>query len=174
MLLCPSSGKSAGWYRNERSGKGVSELKVAHCVRLFATPWTVTLQAPLSMGILQARMLEWVDMPSSRGSSQPWNQTQVSRIAGEFFTICTTRKTQEYWSGQPIPSPGDLPNPGFEPGSPALQADSLLSEPPGKPMNPGVGSLSLLQGIFLTQELNWGFLHCRQILYQLSYREAPS
>ena len=37
----------------------------------------------------------------------------------------------EYWSGLPIPSPGDLPNPGIEPGSPALQADSLLAEPPG-------------------------------------------
>ena len=40
---------------------------------------------------------------------------------------------QEYWSGLPFPSPGDLPNPGIEPGSPALQADSLLSEPLGKP-----------------------------------------
>ena len=39
---------------------------------------------------------------------------------------------QEYWSGLPFPSPGDLPDPGIEPGSPALQADSLLSEPPGK------------------------------------------
>ena len=39
----------------------------------------------------------------------------------------------EYWSGLPFPSPGDLPDPGIEPGSPALQADSLLSEPPGKP-----------------------------------------
>ena len=39
---------------------------------------------------------------------------------------------QEYWSGQPFPSPGDLPNPGIESGSPALQADSLLSEPPEK------------------------------------------
>ena len=40
---------------------------------------------------------------------------------------------QEYWSGLPFPSPGDLPNPGMEPGSPALQADSLPSEPQGKP-----------------------------------------
>ena len=38
-----------------------------------------------------------------------------------------------YWSGQPFPSPGDLPDPGMGPGSPALQADSLWSEPPGKP-----------------------------------------
>ena len=39
---------------------------------------------------------------------------------------------QEYWSGLPFPSPGDLPNPGIEPRSPALQADTLPSEPPGK------------------------------------------
>ena len=40
---------------------------------------------------------------------------------------------QEYWSGLPFPSPGDLPDPGIEPRSPALQADALASEPPGKP-----------------------------------------
>ena len=39
---------------------------------------------------------------------------------------------QEYWSGLPFPPPGDLPHPGIEPGSPALQADSLPTEPPGK------------------------------------------
>ena len=39
---------------------------------------------------------------------------------------------QEYWSGLPFPSPGDLPDPGIEPGSPALEADTLTSEPPGK------------------------------------------
>ena len=42
--------------------------------------------------------------------------------------------SQEYWSGLPFPSPGNLPDPRIEPGSPALQADSLLSEPPGKPI----------------------------------------
>ena len=42
---------------------------------------------------------------------------------------------QEYWSGLPFPSPGDLLNPGIEPGSPALQADILPSELPGKPMD---------------------------------------
>ena len=55
--------------------------------------------------------------------------------------------------------------------SPALHIDSLLSEPPGKPKNnTGMGSLCLLQGIFQAQELNWVLLHCRQILYQLSYQ----
>ena len=76
----------------------------------------------------------------------------------------------EYWSGSPFPSPGDLPNPGIKPRSPALQADSLPAEPQGKPKNTGVGSLFLLQGIVQTQELNWGLLHCRWILYQLSHQ----
>ena len=81
-------------------------------------------------GILQARTLELVAIPFSRGSSQPRNRTQVS---------CTA---------------------GF----------SLQAEPQGKPKNTGMGSLSLLQGIFLTPELNRGLLYCRQILYQLSYQ----
>ena len=70
-------------------------------------------------------------------------------------------------------SSGDLPDPGIEPVSTVLQVDSLPSESPGKPMNTGVGSLSLLQGNFLTQELNWGLLHCRWIHYQLSYLGSP-
>ena len=76
----------------------------------------------------------------------------------------------EYYSGWLFPSPGHLPNPGIEHRSPALQANSLPAEPQGKPKNTGVGSLSLLQRIFLTQELNRGLLHCRWILYQLSYQ----
>ena len=63
-------------------------------VQLFVTPWTVALQAPLSMGILQARILEWVAMPSSRESSQPRDQTQISRIAGGFFTVWATREVR--------------------------------------------------------------------------------
>ena len=84
-------------------------------------------------GILQARTLEGVAFPFSRGSSQL----------------------------------------GIEPRSPALQADSLPAEPQGKLKNTGVGSLSLLQRIFLTQESNQGLLHCRWIIYQLSYQGSP-
>ena len=69
-------------------------------------------------------------------------------------------------------SPGDLPNSGTEPRSPALQADSLPAEPQEKPKSTGVGGLSLLQQI-PTQESNWRFLHCRCILYQLSYQGSP-
>ena len=68
----------------------------------------------------------------------------------------------------PFPSPGELPNPGIKPRSPALQADSLPAEPQGKPKNTEVGSPSLLQGIFLTQESNQGLLHCRSLPTELS------
>ena len=73
----------------------------------------------------------------------------------------------------PCPPPGDLLKSGIEPRSATLQVDSLPSEPPGKPKNTEVGSLSLLQGIFQNQESNWGLLHCRWILYQLSYQGSP-
>ena len=79
----------------------------------------------------------------------------------------------EYCSGKSFPSPGDLPNPGIKPRSPVLQGDTLPVEPQGKPKNTGVGSLPLLQWIFLTQESNWGFLHCGQILYELSCKGSP-
>ena len=72
---------------------------------------------------------------------------------------------QEQWSG--------LPCSFREPRSPTLQADSLLSEPSEKSKNTGVGRLSLLQGIFPTQELNQGLLPYSRILYQLSYQESP-
>ena len=103
-------------------------------------------------GILQARILEWVkvkvkSLSRVRLFATPWTVAyQAPRSMG--FS------RQEYWSGLPFPSPGDLPNPGIEPGSPALQTDTLPSEP--------LGSLSLLQWIFLTQELNQGILHCRR------------
>ena len=102
-------------------------------VWIFVSPWTVAHQAPLSMGILQARILEWIAMPSSMRSSQPRDQTQVSCIAGGFFTIRVTREPYEYWSGQPIPSPRELPNPRIELRSSALRVDPLPAEPHAKP-----------------------------------------
>ena len=62
----------------------------------------LTLYDPMDYSvheILQARILECVAFPFFRGSSQPRDQTQVSHIAGRFFTNWTTRETQEYWSG---------------------------------------------------------------------------
>ena len=112
-------------------------------------------------GILQARIMEWVAIPFSRGSFRLKDRTWIFHIAGRFFlpseppgkwsevtqsclTLCDPMdcslpglgfSRQEYWSGLPFPSPGDLPDPGIEPGSPALGADALTSEPPGKPMS---------------------------------------
>ena len=116
-------------------------------------------------GISQARILEWVAISFIRGSSWPRDWTWVSCIAGRFFTTEPPGKVkvkslspvrlfatlwtvayqappsmgfsrQGYWSGLSFSSPGDLANPGIEPGSPTLQADALTSEPPGKPEPP--------------------------------------
>ena len=57
----------------------------------------------------------------------PWTVANQAPPSMEF-------SRQEYWSELPFPSPGDLPDPGIEPGSPTLQADALPSEPPGKPI----------------------------------------
>ena len=80
--------------------KSLIVLKFIYCCALLshsvvsdsATPWTAARQAPLSMGILQATILEWIAMPSSKGSSQPSNRTQVSCPAGGFFTSWATGK----------------------------------------------------------------------------------
>ena len=157
-------------------------------VRLLATPWTVAHQAPLSMGILQARILAWVAMPSSRGSSQPMDQPRI---------LCHLSHqgspTIVEWVAYPFSTDLHLPNPGMEPGSPALQADSLPTELPGKQLSPwytyikgnlvrkwdfpgkntGVGCHFLLQEIFPTQGLNPSLTHCRQMLYHLSHQGSP-
>ena len=68
---------------------------------------------------------------------------------------------QECWSGLSFPSPGDLPNPGIEPGSPALQADALPSEPPGKPILKEVSPKYALEGLMLKLKLQY-FGHMMQ------------
>ena len=115
---------------------GISTLPLLLEVKVKVAQSCPTLCDPMDYivhEILQARILRSAAFPFSRGSSQPRDRTQVSCIAGGFFTSWATREAQEYWSGQPIPSPGDLPNPEIEPGSPALQADSIPTELPGKP-----------------------------------------
>ena len=96
----------------------------------------------------------------------PWTVAWQALLSMEF-------SRQQYCSGLLFPSSGDLRDPGIKPRSPPLQADSLLSNPPGKPKNTGVGSLSFRHGIFPTQESNWGLQHCTWILYQLSYQGSP-
>ena len=79
----------------------------------------------------------------------------------------------EYWNGWPFPSPGDLSTLGLNPGLLHCRWISLSAEPPGKPKNTGVGSLSLLQRIFPTQESNQGPVHCRWILYPTELSGKP-
>ena len=83
-------------------------------------------------------------------------------LPGSFVHGILQARIQEW---VPFPFSRGFSNPGIEPRSLTLQADSLPSEPPGKPKNTGMGSLSLIQGIFPTQESNQGLLHCRWILF---------
>ena len=76
LCPCPPAGHTkdtawVSWWKKTLAALGVHAQLLSR-VQLFATQWTIALQAPLSMGILQARILEWVSMPSSRGSSLPW------------------------------------------------------------------------------------------------------
>ena len=90
---------------------GVCVLSCFSCVWLFATLWTVACQGPLSIWILQARILEWVAMSSSRGSSQLRDQTHVSWgscIAGRFLTTEPP--------GKPLLLQGIFPTQGLNPG----------------------------------------------------------
>ena len=78
--------------KNKQMNNTITELKNTLCIipqscPTLCDPWTVAQQAPLSMRILQARILEWVAIPSFRGSSQSRYQTQVPRTAGALFTI---------------------------------------------------------------------------------------
>ena len=166
----------------------------------------------------------------SHGLYSPWNSsgqntgvgslsllqgifpTQVSRIAGGFFTSWVTReapKSPSFCSVKvkitqscptlcdlmdcsllvssvhgilqarilewvAIPSPGDLPNPGIEPRSPALQADLYQLSHQGSPRILEQGAYPFSRGSsWCRQGSNWGFLHCRQILYHLSHQGSP-
>ena len=79
----------------------ISYLKICLQNEKWVTQLSLTLWNPVDStvhGILQDRILDWVAFPFSRGSSQPKDQTQVSHIAGRFFTSWATTKAQEHWS----------------------------------------------------------------------------
>ena len=83
---------------------------------------------------------------------------------------------QEYWSGLPFPPPGDLPNPGIEPGSPTLQADALPSEPPGKLhyiVNPMIRSHDVLNSPFLNLHIHF-ITHIHPVEMILELRASSS
>ena len=162
------------------------KVKVAQSCLTLCNPMDYTVQ-----GILQARILEWVAFPFPTGSSQPRDRTQVSDIAGGFFTSWATREAQ-IWQGQlkdlsyayqnalrvfksMICNKGSTRR---ESESRWVVSDSLWPHGLYIPWNSlgkntGVGSLSLLKGIFPNQGLNPGLPHSSQILYQLSRKGSP-
>ena len=111
------------------------KVKLLSRVWLFATPWTVAYQAPLAMGFFQARVPEWVAIAFSElrvALSRDWLFATPWTVAYQ-APLSMGFSRQECWSGLPLPSPGYLPDPGIKPGSLTFQADTLPSEPPGKP-----------------------------------------
>ena len=137
-------------------------MKSLSCVWLFVTPWTAAYQAPLSMRFSRQEYWSGVPLPSlpdfysdftvtvshfpkhsncGCGISVSCSVTSDSLWPHGLYVDCQAPLSmefsrQEYRSGLPVPSPGDLPDSGIEPRSPSLQADSLPSEPPGKPSTP--------------------------------------
>ena len=100
-------------------------------VRLFATLWTVASQAPLSMGILLAKILEWVAISFSRGSSQPREEPRSPSLQEDSSPSEPLGKPKNTGVGSLSLLQGNLPDPRIELGSPALQ-DSLPAELPRK------------------------------------------
>ena len=139
-----------------------TSIHMSECVRIAQscpTLWDhIDCSPPGSSvhGILQARILEWVAISFSRGSSWLRDRTWVSCITGRFFTIWATSESE---SRSVVPD--------------SLQPHGLYSPWNSPGQNTGVGSLSLLQGIFPTQGSNPCLLHCRRILYQLSHKGSP-
>ena len=106
--------------------------------------------------ILQARTLEWVAIPSPKGTIERKRVKSLScvrlfvtprSIAYQASPSMEFSK-QEYWSGLPFPSPGDLPDPEIEPGSHTLLADSLPSEPPRNP-HPWAGAMLIIVSVLV-------------------------
>ena len=112
----------------------------------------------------------WAQDLRRQGKTWKWNSLSHIQLFANPWTIQSTEFSRpEYWSGIAFPFSRGSFQPRDRTRPPTLQADSLPAEPQGKPKNTGLGSLSLLQQIFPTQELNQN-MHCRHILYQLGYQ----
>ena len=96
---------------------------VFHCLDIFSFQYWIEV---MILDFLALFLVLVKSLSRVRLSATPWTVAYQAPPSMEF-------SRQEYWSGLPFPSPGYLPDPGIEPGSPTLQADALSSEPPGKP-----------------------------------------
>ena len=164
-------------------------------VRLFAILWTVALQTTLFMEF--ARQEYWSGLPCSPPGDLPNPGTEprspTLQVDSSFFFFSSTSLLLPTHLPPPLRTHAQSCNPMdcILPGSSvhglfqarilewvaiyfSMQVDSLPSEPQRKPKNTRLGRLSLLQQIFPTQESNWGLLHCKWILYQLSHQVSPS
>ena len=133
----------AGHSWGRKPGQSWSESESRAVCQTLCDPMDYTVH-----GILQAIILKWVAFTFSKGSSQPRDWAQASHNAGGFFTSWATREAQEYWSGSLVVYPADLPDPGIELGSPALQVYSLPTELSGKS-----GSIIVLTCSFPTSDM---------------------
>ena len=116
--------KGSGFYGWSEAKRSASHSVVPHCLRPreLYSPWNCP-----------DRILEWIAFPFSRGSSQPRDWTQVFALQADSLAVEPPGKPKNTGMGKLISSPVDLPDPGMELGSPALQADSLPTEIWGKP-----------------------------------------
>ena len=140
-------------YRSDKTSE------VAQSCLTLCHPMDCSLPGSSIHGIFQARILEWVAISFSRRSSWSRDRTRVSCLVGRHFTVWATI----------------VYSPKSESESHSVVSDSLWPHGLYSPwnslgQNTGVGSLSLLQGIFPTQGSNPGLPHCRWILYQLSHK----
>ena len=137
-------------------------IRSGHTKKVVLVPqscWTSCNPMNFSVhGLLQAGIQEWVKWSEVKLLSRvqlfatPWTVPYQASLSMGF-------PRQEHWSGLPFPSPGDLPDPGIEPRSPALQADALAIPFSRDLPNPGTKP--------------WTPLHCRLILYRLSHQVSP-
>ena len=122
------------------------EMATHSCILAWRTPWTEQPGGLQSMGSHRVRqdLARRVIMRNVLNKAQCLIAAAAAKSLQSCPTLCDPWTVahrappsmgfsrQEYWSGSPFPSPGDLPDPGIEPGSPTLQADTLTSAPPGK------------------------------------------
>ena len=129
-LSTMSGGGRSSTISSHLNGEKRDDLRLQHArLALSSVSWSLAsdkLKGPMEFSRLWKKRKKVKLLISVRLFATPWTVAYQAPPSMGF-------SRQEYWSGLPFPSPGDLPNTGIEPWSPTLQADSLPSEPPGKP-----------------------------------------
>ena len=146
------------------------KVKVAQLCPILCNPMDCSLPGSSVCGILQARILEWVAFPFFPTQGLNPDLPHCRHI----LSIWATREAQEYWRWSPISSPGDLPGPGIELVSPAVQVDSLPPELPGKPPNAWkTGLYVILAWVCCRFSFNLDLVLCVSVYSAMSYSFNP-